>query len=196
MPYTRLRFDPSAERRIIALSRHLKVHTSEGAFFDQLDERAGLGCHDYHLTLVARLHMYSDIQVSAALETVAPDFRGRQFTVTVRRWEMRGKGSLKLVVAVEGIEMLQRRIHELLPEGNLFRPPHHITMGKLLPKSHLRTPSSFLSHAHAIEYLLLPPYRKLSRISAATADVLITAERHTVEPDAYWVAISRSRHRI
>ena len=131
MPYSRLRFDPAAEGRIINLGRHLKAHTMDGAFYDQLDPRANLGCHDYHVTLVARLHMYSDIHVATALEAVAQEFRGRQFTVKIQRWEMRGSsGSLRLVVDVEGsIGELKQRIHRLLPQGNLFRPPCHITMG-------------------------------------------------------------------
>ena len=129
MPYTRLRFEPAAEDRIIEVGRVIKANNTHGAFYDQLDPRAGLGCHDYHVTLVASLHMYSDAEVAAALESVAPGACGMEFTVTIRRWEMSGRGSLKLVVDVENIEELQRRIHGLLPRGKPFRAPYHITMG-------------------------------------------------------------------
>lgn len=132
MPYTRLRFDPAAENHIIEVGKLITANNTYGTFYDQLDPRAGLGCHDYHVTLVAGLWMYSDTEVAVALDSVAPDLRGMDFTVTIQSWKMSSKGSLQLIVNVKNIEELQQRIHALLPRGRLFKPPYHITMGTFI----------------------------------------------------------------
>ena len=59
MPYVRLVLDDASRADIAGLARLMQdaatASFGEGSFLSQLDERAGLGCHPFHITLAGGL---------------------------------------------------------------------------------------------------------------------------------------------
>ena len=94
MPYVRLRFSPAGavEQAIAVAAERFQQHSP---FLSQLDERAELGCHPFHITLVAGIRC-GDERVQRALEGIArrwPPVSGR-----FERWHATS-ASLQLIVA-------------------------------------------------------------------------------------------------
>ena len=94
MPYIALVLDDSATPPIAAAAERLQAGS---AFLSQLDERAGLGCHPFHVTLIGGLHVYADAELVAALDAgrATLPIRGRYV-----RWRLSGSSSVKLQVEV------------------------------------------------------------------------------------------------
>lgn len=136
MPYVRLRVNSGAEEGITELGAQVRMLTGshgQGVFYDQLDPRAELGCHPYHVTLVAGLHMYRDDEVALAMRAAVealPTALSATPTGGVTGFVVgRRGGSVKLMVQLQGVAELKRELHRLLPRGRLYRDPHHITLG-------------------------------------------------------------------
>ena len=75
MPYVRLRFSPAGavEQAIAAAAERFQQHSP---FLSQLNERAELGCHPFHIRLVAGIHC-GDERMQRVLEAIARRSRTR-----------------------------------------------------------------------------------------------------------------------
>ena len=103
MPYIALVLDDESKEPIAAAAERLQ---SGSAFLSQLDERAGLGCHPFHVTLIGGLHVYSDAEIGAALDAgrVTLPIRGRYL-----RWRLSPGLSCKLQLEVVLEDLVARR---------------------------------------------------------------------------------------
>ena len=131
MPYVRLRFSPAGvEQAIAAAAERFQQHSP---FLSQLDERAELGCHPFHITLVAGIRC-GDERVQRVLEEIVrrwPPASGR-----FERWHATS-ASLQLIVA--DAPELHRLTAELvaslradgIASGTPWRPPYHVTVGSM-----------------------------------------------------------------
>ncbi len=114
---------------VAALTALTGVLTAQSTFLSQLVPEAGLGCHPFHVTAVGRLHMYVDAQVTEAMRTVASATLAMSGRVV--RGKMTGTGSVQVIVEAPEMFEASRQLHALLPQGNLYGPELHITIGRL-----------------------------------------------------------------
>lgn len=138
MPYVRLVLDDVTTASVRDVGERVQAQlTAAGGqpvFFHQLDPRAQLGCHPYHITLVAGLGSYTDDEVQAVLTQVAPMFPPVKGTIL--EWGIRG--TLHLVVDCPAAFEIASCLHRLLPRGKLWQPPQHITVGRFAGFPHER----------------------------------------------------------
>ena len=135
MPYVRLRFSQWFEERLATVCEDVQQTVGHGIFLSQLQPEANLGCHPFHLTVVASLHMYSDAQVQGHLKDLVAARKLFWNTITaVERWNVTGAGSVQLLVRCDNLELLAHEIHIKLPKGKKWsarKGLFHITVGVL-----------------------------------------------------------------
>jgi hypothetical protein len=132
----RLLFSEWFERRLTRVCDDVQQRTvGQGNFISQLHPNAGLGCHPFHLTVVASLHMYSDEQVQGHLKNLVAARKLLWNTITaVQRWNVTGGGTVQLLVRCDNLELLAHEIHTKLPKGKKWlarKGLFHITVGIL-----------------------------------------------------------------
>jgi len=103
-------------------------------FISQLMPEAGLGCHDFHITLVGRLNKKQEKQLYFAMKNLCHFFR---FCIMASHFKVCCNGTVKLIIRDNNaIQKIIRQIMVYIPNGNAYFHGTHITLGVYRGKTH------------------------------------------------------------
>lgn len=123
--YIRLAFSKNSYMMI----KHLveNIESDHKLFHSQLSEKANLGCHDFHITLVGRLRKKHEKNISKVFTSLR---ESGEFTVKPMYIQVTRSGCVKLIIQHNHkIIQLVRHIMTHIPDGNGYFTNTHITLG-------------------------------------------------------------------
>lgn len=104
-----------------------KASEKDPLFISQLSPDAGLGCHDFHITLVGRLNKKQEKQIYFAMKNLSHFFR---FCIMASHFKVCGNGTVKLIIRDnKAIQRIISQIMTYIPNGNAYFHGTHITLG-------------------------------------------------------------------
>ena len=127
--YVRLAFSEYTNLMIRNLAEN--IQKNHNLFHSQLSEKAGLGCHNFHITLVGRLRK----QHERSIRKVFREIRDNMFSIKVMYIQVTRNGCVKLIVQRNHkIIQIINHIMGHIPDGNGYFSNTHITIGTYFGK--------------------------------------------------------------
>ena len=122
--YIRLAFSKNSQQNIEKLIKNIEDNK---LFVSQLNEKAGLGCHNFHITLIGQLtKIHKNI-----IKEVFSQINEGTFYVIPLYFSVTRYGYVKLMIKYNvNIIQLVNKIMKYIPEGNGYFTNTHITIGR------------------------------------------------------------------
>jgi hypothetical protein len=126
--YARFAFSKLSNKILANLAKY--IEKKYNLFYSQKNNKAGLGCHDFHITLVGRLNSKDKNKIENSMRYVEKMIGG-SFDVSVVGFKVTYSGIVMLIVKHKNnvLKNLIFNMGNMIPGSNAYVNNMHITIG-------------------------------------------------------------------